>query len=111
MAPAAPVSRFPKISVLRSRIFGLDSGATLGLLGGLPRRWVQDVPTTGASKQIANADALIGASGPGNECRATVLEAPTGFIGLGADRPHVVPCEEESESVECRRDIEQRQIV
>src|SRR5437764_13578646 len=56
-------------------------------------------------------DALMGASGPGNESRATVLEPPTGFIGLGRDRPHVVPCEEERESMEYRGGVEQRQMV
>src|SRR6266852_1734647 len=101
----------PKILVLRSRILGLDSGATLGLLGALPRTWVQDVTTTGASKQIVNADALMWASGPGNESRATVFEPPLGFMGLGRDRPHVVPCGKEREPMEYHGGVEQRQMV
>src|SRR6266436_5159735 len=97
----------PKILVLRSRILRLDSGATLGLLGALSRRWVQDVTTTGASKQIANADALMWASGPGNESQPCW----NGFIGLGRDRPRVVPCGKEGEPMEYRGGVEQRQMV
>src|SRR5438552_1795521 len=97
----------PKILVLRSRSLRLDSGATLGLLGALSRRWVQDVTTTGASKQIANADALMWASGPGNESQPCW----NGFIGLGRDRPRVVPCGKEGEPMEYRGGVEQRQMV
>ena len=86
---------------------GLDSGATLGLVGALPRRRVQDVTTIGASKQAANATAPMWASAPGNESQPCW----NGFIGLARDRPRVVPCGKEGEPMEYRGGVEQRQMV